>query len=187
MKTKGLKQFHNEGLVFAINKEMLHPLGMEIQMTQTKRRFSFFDTGKKLIETSLDLNDIYRKFEDVEKSLSKKPKFIQTKMKKQFEQVILDLTKLEQKAGLSIQTGKTKILITREADGHDENEGIVFAPFIKVKEKDEHEFVYEEKAFEIYNNMFKEFLEKEGNELLSVRESKLGYMIQEQKEKKEEK
>ena len=99
MKTKGLKQFHNEGLVFLINKEVLHPLGMEIQMTKTKRKFSFFDTGKKLIETSLDLNDIYRKFEEVEKSLSKKPKFIQTKMKKQFEQAILDLTKLEQKAG----------------------------------------------------------------------------------------
>ena len=135
----------------------------------------------------MDLNDIYRKFEEIEKSLSKKPKLIQTKMKKQLEQVILDLIKLEQKAGLSIQTGKTLILITREADGHDENEGIVFAPFIKIKEKDEHEFVYEEKAFEIYSNMFKDFLEKEGNELLSIRESKLGYMIQQQKEKEEKK
>ena len=103
MKTKGLKQFHNEGFVFVINKEVLHPLGMEIQMTQTKRRFSYFDTGKKLIETSLDLNDIYRKFEEIEKSLSKKPKFIQTKMKKQFEQAILDLTKNKNAYYISIE------------------------------------------------------------------------------------
>ena len=186
MKVKGIGQFHNEGLVFLINKEVLHPLGMELQLTQTKRKFSYFDTSKQLIETSLDLRDIQRKFEEEEKKLINKQKFIQTKIKKIFENAIVDLIKLEEKAGLSIQTGKTKILITREADGHDEDEGIVFAPFIKVKEKDEHEFVYEEKAFEIYNNMFKEFLEKEGNELLSVRESKLGYMIQQQKEKEEE-
>ena len=177
MKVKGIGQFHNEGLVFLINKEVLHPLGMELQLTQTKRKFSYFDTSKQLIETSLDLRDIQRKFEEEEKKLINKQKFIQTKIKKIFENAIVDLTKLEEKAGLSIQTGKTKILITREADGHDEKEGVIFSPFIKVKEDDQ-EFTYDEKGFSVYSNMLKGFFEKEGNKILEESEQKLGFMIQ---------
>ena len=179
MKTKSIAKFHNEGLVFAINSKILHPLGMELGITQTVRKFSYYDTSKKLIETSLELKDIFKRFENIKKTLVKKPKFIQNKINKELDETIMNLTKIEPKVGLEIQTGKTRILITRENDGHYEDEGIVLSPYVKVKENETDEFKYEENAFEIYNKMLTKYMKTEGEKQLEIREKALGYMMQE--------
>ena len=43
MKIKTIKEIHNNGIMFLINKEVLHPLGMELTLTQTSRKFSYYD------------------------------------------------------------------------------------------------------------------------------------------------
>ena len=180
MKIRTIKEIHNNGLIFLINKEVLHPLGMEIGITPTSRKFSYYDTSKQLIETSLELKDVLRKFEELEKTVSNKPKFIQSKLKKMLSENIMILAKLEPKCGIEIKTGKTKVLITREQDGHDEKEGITLSPFVRTKEEPTEEFVYDKNGFDIYNKMLIDFMNKEGNFILSNREKQLGYIIQEE-------
>ena len=44
----GAKFLHNNGIMFDINRKVLHPLGLEMQVEKTEKRFSLMIDKKKV-------------------------------------------------------------------------------------------------------------------------------------------
>ena len=174
---QNIKDFYNNGFLFTINKDILHPYGLEMQIVQTSKKYSYYDASKKMIETSLSLKDIYNKFEYLEKNA--KSIFFKKKLKDDLLKALETIVKLEQKCGVEIKTGKTRILVTRENDEHDDECGIKLSSEIKMADPNT-EFTYTEKLLQVNKNLFDEYKKLNGFKIKQRKEA-LGYVIQELK------
>lgn len=174
---QNIKDFYNNGFLFTINKDILHPYGLEMQIVQTSKKYSYYDASKKMIETSLSLKDIYNKFEYLEKNA--KSIFFKKKLKDDLLKALETIVKLEQKCGVEIKTGKTRILVTRENDEHDDECGIKLYSEIKMADPNT-EFTYTEKLLQVNQSLFDEYKKLNGFKIKQRKEA-LGYVIQELK------
>lgn len=177
------KFLHNNGLLFEINQQILHPLGYSLDVIQTEKKFSFMGLDKAgkplLIETSHTLGSLYEKFGvfklQIERAkLSDK---VMESVKKEFDKVLSDLTKLEPMCGAKFKVWKFTFWISRENDGHDANNGLTFKSSLSVPDAGK-QLLFEPNVFVASQKRFDEYMQKEGNLKCEIRERELGFTVQ---------
>lgn len=174
----------NKGLIFEINRTVLHKFGYSLQIEQTDKRFSFLELDEKkqkYIETSLTLLDLDKKLNHyhttkIEKSnMSAKRK---EKYKVKIIEIISNLGKLEKKAGGVFELHKLKFLITREKDLFNKEDHLIISNQLVNSENDPEGILFQDSMYIKGKKRYDDFLKREGLSKLKERENLLGFIVQ---------
>ena len=176
---------HNKGILFEINRTVLHPLGFNIGIEKTEKTFSIVEVNQKgevgYIESSLTLHELHDKFKNKSERLADEKQFGEKRKKKNeksFFEIIEKLSKLEEKHGGKFPFLGSEFIITREKDGHKEGAGVKISDTLDDVREEEEGLTFTAKYIEKTQERFSAYLKKEGNIYQKKRLSKLGFIVQ---------